>query len=93
MKFAVKILLLLFIAFLAMPTIVGTIQKKCDTSYFYSMSEEELAHKEVKANFSFHPELAFEDLTNVTSSLILSGEQLTYDKASAQIFIPPPEQV
>jgi hypothetical protein len=53
MKLAVNILLIVFVTFLSTPTIVSVIKKSTDTSYFYSMSEEELTHKEVKAEFKF----------------------------------------
>lgn len=93
MKFAVKIVLFLFIGFLATPTIVSVIKKSCDTSYFYSMSEEELAHKEVKAEYKFETNFEFINLSRFTSSLILSENNLKHDKIAATIFIPPPEQV
>jgi hypothetical protein len=93
MKLAVNILLIVFITFLSTPTIVSVIKKSTDTSYFYSMSEEELTHhKEVKA------ELKFETLTiayfpEKTSRVILTENLLKHDNIASTIFIPPPEQV
>lgn len=92
MKFVAKILILLFVIFLATPTVVSLIEKSCDTSYFYSMSEEE-HHKEVKAEFKFTPEITFINLSGNTSGLILSENLSKHDNVSATIFIPPPEQV
>jgi hypothetical protein len=92
MKFAAKIVLFLFIAFLSTPTIVSMIKKNCDTSVFYSMSEEE-HHKEIKAELRFAPEITFVNLSGNTSSLILSENLSKHDNVSATIFIPPPEQV
>lgn len=92
MKLATKLVLLMFVLFISTPTIVSVIKKTVDTSYFYSMSEEEHAHKEVKAHFrenTYH----FVDLSGQTSSLILSENLSRHDNVSATIFIPPPEQV
>lgn len=92
MKFAAKIVLLLFVTFLSTPTIVSLIEKSCDTTYFFSMSEEE-HHKEVKAEFRFHTEVTFVNLSGNSSSLILSENLSKHDNVSGTIFIPPPEQV
>ncbi|MFT3793241.1 hypothetical protein [Flavobacterium sp.] len=92
MKFAAKIVLLLFVVFLATPTVVSVIKKSCDTSYFFSMSEEE-HHKEVKAEYRFHHDITFVNLSGNTSGLILSENLSKHDNVSATIFIPPPEQV
>lgn len=93
MKFAVKIVLILFIAFLSMPTIVSVIKKSTDTSNFYSMSEEELTHKEVKAEFKFEPALTITFIERKSTGPILSENLLKHDNIAASIFIPPPEQV
>lgn len=92
MKLAVNLLLIVFVTFLSTPTIVSVIKKSTDTSFFYSMSEEELTHKEVKA------ELKFETLTlayfpEKTSRVILSENLLKHDNIASTIFIPPPEQL
>lgn len=92
MKFAAKILILLFVTFLSTPTIVSLIEKSCDTSYFYSMSEEE-HHKEVKAELRFNTEITFINLSGNTSGLIHSENLSKHDNVSGTIFIPPPEQV
>jgi hypothetical protein len=92
MKIATKLVLLMFMLFISTPTIVSVIKKNVDTSYFYSMSEEELSHKEVKAHFKEHT-FHFIDLSGQTSSLILSENLSKHDNVSATIFIPPPEQV
>ena len=92
MKFAAKILLFVFFAFLMTPTVVSLIEKSCDTSFFYSMSEEE-HHKELKAEFRFSPEITFVNLSGNTSSLVLSENLSKHDNVSGTIFIPPPEQV
>ena len=87
------ILLFVFISFLLTPTIVSLIEKDSDTSIFYSFSEEEKAHKEIKAVFISH--ISFEDLPelSINSNLILSENLSKHDKITSSIFIPPPEQV
>jgi hypothetical protein len=92
MKFATKMVLLMFVLFISTPTIVSVIKKNIDTSYFYSMSEEELSHKEIKADFKEHT-YHFVDLSGETSSLILFENLSKHDNVAATIFIPPPEQV
>ncbi|MES2574323.1 MAG: hypothetical protein V4572_05230 [Bacteroidota bacterium] len=93
MKLAAKILLVVFITFLATPTIVSVIKKNADTSIFYSFSEEEKAHKEVKAVFNFDIVKTPVNFSNLNSSLIHSENLSKHDKISSKIFIPPPEQV
>jgi len=92
MKFAAKILLFVFFTFLVTPTVVSLIEKSCDTSFFYSMSEEE-HHKELKAEFRFSNEITFVNLSGNTSGLVLSENLSKHDNVSGTIFIPPPEQV
>ncbi len=92
MKFIANILLVVFVAFLSTPTVVSMIEKSCDTSVFYSMSEEELSHKEVKAELRI-PSFEFINLSGLTSGLIHSENLSKHDNVSGTIFIPPPEQV
>ncbi|MGK4568617.1 hypothetical protein [Flavobacterium sp. 3HN19-14] len=91
MKIAVKIVLFLFVFFLATPTIVSVIQKKTDVSAFYSMNEEETLKeiKEIKAELKF-PSYDLVVIPEQTSSLIISENQLKHDNVSAVIFSPPP---
>ena len=91
MKYAARLILLMFVFFISTPTIVSLIEKTTDTSYFYSMSEEELSHKEIKADFRI-TEYHFIDLSRQTTSLILSENLSKHDNVSGTIFIPPPEQ-
>lgn len=93
MKLAVKILIFLFIAFLATPTIVSLIERKVNTSMFYSSSEEECPHhkemKEIKAELKTH-EFDFFNFSVKSSSLIVSENKSRHDKVTASIFSPPP---
>ena len=92
MKLVTRLVLLMFVLFISTPTIVSVIKKNVDTSYFYSMSEEELTHKEIKADVkdqTYH----LVDLSGRASGLILFENLSKHDNVSATIFIPPPEQV
>ncbi|MDI1255083.1 MAG: hypothetical protein PSV16_03200 [Flavobacterium sp.] len=91
MKTAVKIVLFLFVFFLATPTIVSVIKKQMDVSAFYSMNEEETLKeiKEVKAELKF-TNYEFAIVPENTSTLIISDNQLKHDNVSAVIFSPPP---
>ncbi|MFV8325478.1 hypothetical protein [Flavobacterium sp. ZS1P14] len=93
MKLIAQILLFVFIAFLLTPTIVSAIQKSSDTSITYSFSEEEQLHKQIKAICHF--DIAYEiiNLSELTSSLILSENLSKHDIIASSIFIPPPDQV
>jgi hypothetical protein len=91
MKFAVQLVLFLFITFLLTPTIVRLVEENTDTSYFYSMSEEEHDYKEITADFKFDIAFEFINFPVSTSSLILSKNVLEHDSISSEIVIPPPD--
>ncbi|HEY0047310.1 MAG TPA: hypothetical protein VGB44_11420 [Flavobacterium sp.] len=92
MNIAVRLLLFVFITFLSTPTIVSLIEKSCDTTVFYTMTEEEQVHKEIKLVFELnHYELVF--YPDRLSSEINSECFSKHDNISSAIFIPPPEQV
>ncbi|WP_413997835.1 hypothetical protein ACMDB5_08510 [Flavobacterium sp. W1B] len=93
MKLIASLFLFLFIAFLSTPTIVTMIEKSCDTSMFFNISEEEHhSHKEIK-NFVYTNNssyIGFNDGKINKSSLILSENLSKHDNVSASIFAPPP---
>ena len=93
MRFAANLVLFLFMLFIATPTIVSVIEKSTDTSYFFNMTEEELSHKEIKADFAHNQHYDFVDLSGNTSSLISYENLSKHDNVATTIFIPPPEQV
>ena len=95
MKFVARLLLVLFVAFLSAPTIVKLIEKNTDISLFYSFSEEELHkdYKEIKADLSHEYEFVFVNLSNTTSTKIISENLSSHDNVSEEIFSPPPELV
>ena len=93
MKMISKIFLIIFIAFLATPTIVTVIEKSADISIFYTVSEEEHVQKEIKTFFYLDN---FSDVilpAKLTSSAILSENLSKHDNITASIFIPPPNEV
>lgn len=90
MKTATYLFLILFILFLATPTIVSVVNKSCDTSYFYSISEEELSHKAVKEFKSYISNEHSFKLAKLDSSLIISENYLKHDNITPAIFSPPP---
>ena len=93
MKIVAQILLFVFITFLVTPTIVSVIEKNADMSLFYSFSEEEKAHKDIKAIFNLEVATTADNIYQLNQSLILSENLSKHDKISSKIFIPPPEQV
>lgn len=91
MKLIAKILLFIFVAFLSTPTIVTLIKKSSDTSIFFSFSEEEKAHQELKAAVYspiFEHEIVV--LVPAESKLIVSENIVKLDNISPSIFAPPP---
>lgn len=94
MKKIAYILLIVFIAFLSTPPIVTMIEKKSDVSAFYSLSEEEHSHKEIKV-YVYHPVFQGEFVLPMfdKSNPILSEKLSKHDKISATIFAPPPNFV
>jgi len=88
MILAVKSVLIMFIIFLSTPTIVSLVQNNCNTSLFYSMSEEELLHKQIKVlkvEFKCNNYDSFA-LTKLSSSCSFSENQLKHNTVSATIF-------
>ena len=93
MKLLVNIFLFIFITFLSTPTLVGMIDDKADTSYFYTMCEEEENHapfNEIKTvpivNYSFF-DFTFNKLEKLN---VLIEHDLSFDNLAHQIFSPPP---
>ena len=92
MKLIARLLLFLFITFLSTPTIVRVIEKSCDTSVVFSLSEEEHAKKEFKV-FDYYSEV--QDMALIgkynKTSLIHSENLSKHDKITTSIFSPPPD--
>ena len=90
MRTAACLLLILFVSFLATPTIVSVINSSCDTSCFSNLAEEELSHKAVKETKTVIVNVNLFRLANLTPSIIISDNQLKHDNLSPSIFSPPP---
>jgi hypothetical protein len=90
MRTVTHLFLILFVSFLAAPTIVSVINKSCDTSYFYSISEEELTHKAVKEFKMQITNINSYKLVTLSLSIITSENQLKHDNITPSIFSPPP---
>ena len=96
MKFLVNIVLFIFITFLSTPTIVGLIDNKVDTSYFYSMCEEEENHapfNEIKSIPSNHYSLLNIDLEESKAFDISTKHDVAFFNLAHQIFSPPPNLI
>ncbi len=95
MKLISKIVLFIFVLFLATPTIVAAIDDNVDTSYFFNMSEEEThsAFNEIKSMptiYSIPLVIDFEGLQKVQFS-ILNDRKV--NSLKPKVFLPPPELV
>ena len=96
MKFLVNIFLFIFITFLSTPTLVGMIDDKVDTSYFYSMCEEEENHapfNEIKSIPSNHYSLLNIDLEESKAFDISTKHDVAFFNLAHQIFSPPPNLI
>lgn len=91
MKIVASLFLLLFMTFLSTPTLVAMVERECDTSIFYTMTEEEENHKDFKLLFLHSPIFVDEALTSSASSKILYENCSKHDNVAAAIFSPPPE--
>jgi hypothetical protein len=95
MKVLCKIVLAIFILFLATPTIVSVIDKHIDTSYFFNMDEEEShnAFNEIKSITSIYSIpiiIDFEGFQKVKFS-ILNDRKV--NSVKPKVFLPPPKLV
>ncbi|WP_244248423.1 hypothetical protein [Flavobacterium foetidum] len=94
MKVLARILLVIFIAFLSTPTIVQAIKKSNNTALSFSFSEEEQAHKELKA--AVHPVILEHEILMavcIEKKTIISENIVKLDNISPSIFAPPPNLV
>lgn len=95
MKFLCILFSFFFITFLSTPTIISLIDKEVDTSYFYTMCEEE---EENNVCFDEIKSVASSDLTNfffhsTNSSNVSIETNLSFTNLAHQIFSPPPDIV
>lgn len=96
MKFLCILFSFLFIAFLSTPTVISMIDKEVDTSYFYTMCEEEENHvyfDEIKSVASSGLDLTNFFFHSTNSSNVSIEANLSFTNLAHQIFSPPPEIV
>ncbi len=95
MKLMSKIVLFIFVLFLATPTIVAAIDETVDTSYFFNMSEEE-SHsslneiKSIPTIYSIPLVIDFEGLQKVQFSVLKDRK---VSSLKPKVFLQPPELV
>lgn len=92
MKALVSIVVLLFVSFLAAPTIVSLLDDDTDTTVVYGFSEEEVQKelKEVKVGCVYIYEDAFIPVIKKSSDIPTENLQ-RHESVCGDIFIPPPE--
>jgi hypothetical protein len=93
MKKTAQILLFIFIAFLATPSVVCAIKKGADISSFYNLTEEEQVHKDIKIVYDLYPIFYWVAVPLQSSQPILSENLLNFNEISLGVFIPPPELI
>ncbi|WP_269225515.1 hypothetical protein [Flavobacterium eburneipallidum] len=94
MKRVAQILLFVFITFLITPSIISVLEKNADISVFYNFSEEEKAHKEIKALINDEVADTTSNLSELLKTTLIQSENLSkHDKITSKIFIPPPENI
>lgn len=94
MKFLCILFSFLFIAFLSTPTVISMIDKEVDTSYFYTMCEEEENHvyfDEIKSVSLQNIDLTHLFFKNKNVLNISIETNLSFTNLAHQIFSPPPE--
>lgn len=93
MKVLVKIVLLLFITFLAAPTIISLVKSDADTSVVYSLTEEEVQKeiKEIPATLDGIFQTPVFSATKLTTVKIPVANLQKHNNVAEEIFLPPPE--
>ncbi len=96
MEFLCKIILYVFIFFLATPTIISFVEGDVDTSAFYNLSEEEHTSnafteiKTIPANYSIPLTIDFEGFQKVKFSIF---NEAKISSITPNVFLQPPELV
>lgn len=99
MKSFAKIVLFLFCVFLVTPTVVSVIKNSTDTSYFYTLNEEErtpsnpIQEEEHKIIPTFCCQQSFLVITIEKRNNFSIIENLSYKLLATSLNLPPPELV
>ncbi|MFY8067193.1 MAG: hypothetical protein ACOVMS_03600 [Flavobacterium sp.] len=93
MKFLSVIFLVSFLTFLVTPTVLGVIDNEADTSYFYSMCEEEenfTSYSDIESIQTNCISVFKIAIKGLTESSYFFASDLSFDNLAHQIFSPPP---
>ena len=93
MKFLSVIFLFSFLTFLVTPTVLGVIDNEADTSYFYSMCEEEenfTSYSDIESIQTNYFSIFKIAIKGLTESSYVFATHLSFDNLAHQIFSPPP---
>lgn len=90
MKFAVKIVLLMFLIFLSTPTIIGLLSDDTDSCMVYSTCEEE-SHKDIKVEVKALISESSFIIVQKKIAIIFFNYLLKHDNVSKDILSPPPD--
>jgi hypothetical protein len=93
MKFLSTVFLFLFIAFLATPTLISVVDDQVDTSYFFTVAEEEenlTSFNDIKSVSTSNYTLIKFVFNNLLHFNFLVELDLSFANLAHQIFSPPP---
>ena len=93
MKFLSVIFLVSFLTFLVTPTVLGVIDNEADTSYFYSMCEEEenfTSYSDIESIQTNCISVFKIAIKGFTESSFFFITDLIFNNLAHQIFSPPP---
>ncbi len=91
MKFVVNIVLLMFVSFLSLPTIISVVKNDSDISVVYTLTEEEM-NKEKEVVVYTKTEFQFTFIESAINSTLIQSQHLQKkDNFFGDVFLPPPE--
>jgi hypothetical protein len=95
MKLVARIILLLFVSFLSMPTVISLIKKNANISLLFSFEDEESNKdlKEIKADFPNVFVSITSNFKQIMNTEIISENLSKHDTILEKIFSPPPELI
>lgn len=92
MKSTVFTLLLIFVSFIAYPTILSITYSHIDTSVFYNLAEEEEERRGAEIYEVLEEKLIQYDFWSLHSNSKINSKYVKrYDDVSREVFSPPPD--
>lgn len=94
MKIFAGFMMIFFMSFLSIPTLMVLIEKDAAVSLFYNLSPEEEIQKdlkEIKADISYQSVCPVLFVSPVSKSKIISENLSKHDNVAEEILLPPPE--